>query len=68
MMATLIFPGDAQTGACRFDLAMRIYVARLAQNSQLSNREKWHLVSVSLANVQGVLDVSLCKLGVTTHM
>ena len=51
MVATLFFPDGAQTGARRFDLTMRIYVARLAQNSQLSNREKWHLVPISLANV-----------------
>ena len=52
MMATLTFTGDDQADACRFNLALHIYVARLAQNSQLSNREKWHLVSVSLANIQ----------------
>jgi hypothetical protein len=52
MMATLIFP---QADACRFDLAMHISVAGLAQNSQLSNREKWQLAPVSLANVQSVL-------------
>ena len=48
----LIFPSDTQIPSCSLDLTMRIYVARLAQNSQLSNREKWHLVSVNLANVQ----------------
>jgi hypothetical protein len=52
MMATLIF---AEADACRFDLAIHISVAGLAQNSQLSNRERWHLVPVSLANVQSVL-------------
>ena len=52
LATTLIFPSDTQSPSCSLDLTMRIYVARLAQNSQLSNREKWHLVPVSLANIQ----------------
>ena len=52
LAATFIFPGDAQTGSCSLDLTMHIYVARLAQNSQPSSREKWHLLPVSLPNIQ----------------
>ena len=52
LATTLIFPSDTQSISCSLDLTMRIYVARLAQNSQLSNREKWHLVPVSLTNIQ----------------
>ena len=51
LATTLIFPSDTQSTSCSLDLTMRIYVARLAQNSQPSNREKWHLVPVSLSNV-----------------
>jgi len=52
LAATLIFPSDAQSTSCSLDLTMHIYVGSLGQNSQLSNREKWHLVQVSLANIQ----------------
>jgi hypothetical protein len=52
LATTLIFPSDTQSASCSLDLTMRIYVAGLAQISQLTNREKWHLVPVSLANVQ----------------
>ena len=52
MMATFMFPADAQSVSCTIDLTSRIYVARLGQNSQLTNREKWHQVPVSLANVK----------------
>ena len=52
LATTLIFPSDKQSISCSLDLTMRIYVARLAQNSQPSNREKWHLVPVSLTNIQ----------------
>ena len=52
LATTLIFPNDKQSTSCSLDLTMRIYVARLAQNSQPSNREKWHLVPVSLTNIQ----------------
>lgn len=52
LAVTLLFPSDARSPSCSLDLTMRIYVAGLAQNSQPSNREKWHLVSVNLANVQ----------------
>jgi len=52
LAVTLLFPSDTQIPSCSLDLTMRIYVAGLAQNSQPSNREKWHLVPVSLTNVQ----------------
>jgi hypothetical protein len=52
LAATFIFPGDAQTGSCSLDLSMRIYAARLGRNPQLTSKEKWHLVPVSLANVR----------------
>jgi hypothetical protein len=52
LAVTLLFPSDAQSPSCSLDLTARIYVARLGQNSQPSNREKWHLVPVSLANIQ----------------
>jgi hypothetical protein len=52
LAVTLLFPSDARSLLCSLDLTMRIYVARLAQNSQISNREKWHLAPVSLADIQ----------------
>jgi hypothetical protein len=52
LAATLIFPSDAQSPSCAIDLATRIYVARLGQSAQLTSREKWHLVPVSLSNVK----------------
>jgi hypothetical protein len=52
LATTLIFPSDTQSTSCSLDLTMRIYVARLAQISQPSNSEKWHLVPVSLTNIQ----------------
>jgi len=51
MAVTLIFPNDAQTGLCTVYLNTRVYVARLGTNAQLTSREKWHQVPVSLANV-----------------
>ncbi len=50
--ATLLFPSDAQSPSCSLDLTMHIYVARLGQNSQLTSKEKWHLVPASLSNVK----------------
>jgi hypothetical protein len=52
LATTLIFPSDKQSTSCSLDLTMRIYVARLAQNLPPSNREKWHLVPLSLTNIQ----------------
>ena len=52
LAVTLLFPSDTQSTSCSLDLTARIYVARLGQNSQPSNRETWHLVPVSLANIQ----------------
>ena len=52
MMATFVFPGDAKSASCSIDLTIRVYVARLGNSSQLSNNEKWHQVSIGLANVK----------------
>ena len=52
LAVTLLFPSDAQSPSCSLDLTARIYLARLGQKSQPSNREKWHLVPVSLTNIQ----------------
>jgi hypothetical protein len=52
LAVTLLFPSDAQSLSCSLDLTARIYLARLGQKSQPSNREKWHLVPVSLTNIQ----------------
>ncbi len=52
LAATLILPSDPQSPSCVIDLTTRIYVARLGQSSQLTSREKWRLVPVSLSNVK----------------
>ena len=52
LAATLLFPSDAQSRSCAIHLTTRLYVARLGQSSQLTSREKWHLVPVSLSNVK----------------
>ena len=52
LAATLLFPSDAQSPSCSLDLTARIYSPGSVKSSQPSNREKWHLVPVSLTNIQ----------------
>jgi len=52
MMATFVFPGNANSGSCSIDLTIRVYVARLGESMQLSTKDQWHQMSIGLANVQ----------------
>lgn len=52
MMATFVFPGNANSGSCSIDLTIRVYVARLGESMQLSTKDQWHQVSIGLANVK----------------